>query len=319
MKKIDFEAHIAGKSYGEAMSKIAPPPPKGARNPFALNLEERIALMDQYGVQVQIASGPGGLERFDRETAIHVAQGTNDELYEMGQASDGRILGYANLIPQDVDASLKELERCKYELGFPAWNAYSNFTDTYIDEDQYFPLLQRAAELDMFVYLHPGPPSISRLNGLGPMLSKGLGYHVDACITILRLVCKGVFDRIPNLKVFMGHMGEAMPFMLERIDSMAEQSAARKIGFDGQGPCNKHPLSYYFKNNIWITTSGNFSPSAFRCAKETIGLDRICLGTDFPIESYEQTFAFFDSLGLSDEELAKLYYQNAEEHFGLYI
>ncbi|MCD7845986.1 MAG: amidohydrolase family protein [Oscillospiraceae bacterium] len=318
MKKIDYETHLSTKNFVEAKARLHPQPAGGpaGKSPFDMTLEERVDLMDRYEVQTQIVSCGGGLEELDRETALYVAKTANDEFAEMAVKYPGRFLGYATLVPQDIDASLRELERCHDDLGFPAWNTHTNFTDTYIDDDQYYPLLELAAKLDMFVYLHPGPPAIDRLNGYGTMLNMGLGYHVDTAITMTRLICKGVFDRLPNLKMMMGHYGETMPFMLDRMDSMAVQGEASTLVRKGN-ECNLHSMDYYFKHNIYVTTSGNFSKAAFICTRERLGMDHILFGTDFPIESYERTMAFLRTMEMTEEEMESLYFRNSQRVFGI--
>ncbi len=318
MKIVDYETHLSTKAYIEAMSKIAPAPPvkKNAgsgRDIFGMSLAERVACMDRFGVATQLVSCAGGLEKMDVKTAAYVAKCANDEFAEMAVKYPGRFQGYATLIPQDVEASLLELERCRKELGFPAWNTHTNFTDRYLDEDDFFPLLQKAEELDMFVYLHPGPPSIERLNGLGGLLSGGLGYHVDGAITLTRLVCKGVFDRLPKLKMILGHYGEALPFMIDRMDSMARQDEINSLV--AGGAVNKQTMDYYFKHNIYVTTSGNFSPAAFHCTKERLGIGHILFGSDFPIETYEDTCGFLNSMDMTEEERDALCWKNSQDIF----
>lgn len=316
IKKIDFETHLTTKNYIEAKSKLHARPAKGGSDPFQITLEQRVAQMDQYGVETQFVSAPGGLEELSVEAATYVAKTANDEFAEMAVKYPGRFMGYATLIPQDIDGSLRELERCHDELGFIAWNTHTNFTSRYIDEDDYFPLLELAEKLNMFIYLHPGPPAIDRLKGLGVMLNSGLGYHVDSAITMTRLICKGVFDRLPNLKIMLGHYGEALPFMIDRMDSMAKQGEAGSLVEKG-GECNRHPGKYYFQNNIYVTTSGNFSKAAFICTKERLGMDHILFGTDFPIESYKTTMEFLDSMEMTQKEREMLFFKNSERLFGI--
>lgn len=313
--KIDFESHHSTGKWIAAMAASAgskPPPPEekpNSQDPFT----ERVQLMEKCGVRTAFISTAGGLEGFPMETAIDVAKSANDEFYALGQKNPGRWSGYASLIPQSVGESLKELRRCHDELGFIAWNTHTNFTDTYIDDDEYFPLLELAEQLGMFVYLHPGPPSIDRLKGFGVVLNAGLGYHVDGAITLSRLICKGVFDRLPKLRLMLGHYGEAMPFMLDRIDSFATQHEAGQLSHGGNKAVNEHAFDYYFRHNIYVTTSGNFSPAAFHCTKERLGIDRMLFGTDYPIESYEQTIDFLDSVGMTQIEKEMLFCKNAEE------
>lgn len=316
MRKVDYEAHLTTAAYAAADAAMTG---REGGPTFKFTVADRVAHMDKLGIDAQIVSCAGGLERFDLDTATYVARNANDEFAEMMVKYPGRFYGYATLIPQDIEGSILELERCSKELHFPAWNTHTNFTKTYIDDDEYFPLLQKADELGMFVYLHPGPPSIERLNGLGGMLNGGLGYHVDGMITLTRLVCKGVFDRLPNLKIMLGHYGEALPFMIDRIDSLSKQYEFNSIGesLGNNGGISDHSMRYYFENNIFVTTSGNFDKAAFICTKESIGIERMLFGTDYPIEKYEQTLEFLDGVGMTQEEAEKLYYRNSKEYFGI--
>ncbi len=318
MKKVDYESHLTTKNYIAAMSKLKPVDAQSKKENaiFDMTPEQRVAIMDKYGVQTQLVSSAGGLQALDTETATYVAKTANDEFAEMAAKFPGRFLGYATLIPQDIEGSLLELERCHKDLGFRAWNTHTNFTSSYIDEPQFFPLLEKAAEYNMFVYLHPGPPAIDRLNGYGVRLSMGLGYHVDTAITMTRLILNGTLDKLPNLKFMMGHYGETFPFLLDRMDSMARQGEANSLVPAGSA-CNKHSMDYYFKHHIYVTTSGNFSSAAFNCTRERLGIDHMLFGTDYPIESYEETLDFLDTVSMTQLERRKLFYQNSQDIFGI--
>ncbi|MGI5971846.1 MAG: amidohydrolase family protein [Oscillospiraceae bacterium] len=321
IKKIDFEAHhstdkwVAARIGAVGAERPLTGGAADASDPFM----ERIQIMDKYNVRTAFVSIGGGLEGFPLDTAVDVSRSANDELYALSRKHSGRIRGYANLVPQSVEISMSELIRCHDELGFIAWNTHSNFTDTHIDDDEYFPLLEKAAQLGMFVYLHPGPSSYERLNGFGQVLNAGLGYHVDVAITLTRLILKGVFDRLPELKLILGHYGETLPFILDRMDSFISQNQAKNVpdSVCRNRSVNEHKLDYYFKRNIYVTTSGNYSSAAFNCTKERLGIDHMLFGTDYPIESYEQTVEFLESVGMTQVEKEMLYYKNAEEIFGI--
>ncbi len=64
-------------------------------------------------------------------------------------------MGYAALAPNDPLQAADELERCVKELGFKGWNTHSNFGDSYLDDKKYLPILERAANLGVPVYIHP--------------------------------------------------------------------------------------------------------------------------------------------------------------------
>ena len=47
----------------------------------------------------------------------------------------------------------------------------------------------------------------------------GLGFTIDTITTLTKMVVSGLFDDIPDLKVVLGHLGEAIPFLLDRMDN----------------------------------------------------------------------------------------------------
>jgi predicted TIM-barrel fold metal-dependent hydrolase len=121
----------------------------------------------------------------------------------------------------------------------------------------------------------------------------------------LRLIVSGLFDRLPDLQLIIGHMGEGLPFALARSSAVLSRAATNL----------RQPVSEYFQSNIHITTSGYFTQPPLRCALDVIGIDRIMFSVDYPFSPNTNGRAFLDSLSgtLSAEDYAKLSYINAEK------
>lgn len=327
-KRIDFEAHYYFPELMEYFASrtdypIYDPESKSLhrsadftlKHPYRLthlqeSLAERVAMMDAHDVKMQVLSVSSGIDYLTTEESIVWSRKANDYIYEGMKAYPGRFQGFASLPIADMDASLKELERCMKELGFIGWLVDSNFGDSYIDDGQYFPLLEKLAEYGGTLYIHPTTPIIDRMKGLGPQLAAApFGFGIDVSIVLMRLICKGVFDRLPNLKVMIGHLGEVFPYTMQRMNDKIR-------GYHSVAPAlNKQLPEYYFKHNIWVTTSGDFCPHAMRCAIDVLGLDRILFGTDYPYEYPEEIDQFFDSLHISNKDLDQIYFGNAETYF----
>jgi len=273
--------------------------------------EGRIKLMDAAGVDYAVLSltSPGA-ESFEASVGRKVAQESNDVLAAAIDKHPDRFGGFASLAPKDVDWSIKELERCVKELGFVAWNTHSNYGDAYIDERRFWPLLAKVEEMDIPVYLHPAVPMIQGLREFGMVLGgPTFGFGTDVMYTFLRMIVRGVFDTFPKLKIIMGHYGEALPFLVDRVDRAYMQNHWRPNAEIGSG--SKEWASYYLKRNLWVTTSGNYLPAAFFCTRDGIGMDKILLGTDFPYEDMSDCMGFLKGLTLTDDEKMKLYEENA--------
>ena len=336
MKRIDFEAHFMTQAFVEALfdnkgyPRLVEDKAAGTRRmyftadaaePFSDVLlgnlldvgEGRIKNMDASKVDVQVLTLTApGVESLDPKVGTEIARSSNDELAQIIEKHPGRFMGYAALAPKDSDAATRELERAVKELGMKGWKTHSNYGDSYIDEKVYWPVLAKAEELDVPIYLHPTAPIIPQLNTYGYSLAGApFGFGIETSMVMMRMVLAGVFDAFPRLKVILGHLGEGLPFVLQRIDfpyvrpHFANDPGARR-------QINKKP-SEYLKENMLVTTSGNYLEPAFMCTKEALGVEKILLGTDYPYEDSAECLAFLESLPLSSEEKEKIFSLNAAQ------
>ena len=74
-------------------------------------------------------------------------------------------------------------------------------------------------------------------------------------------------------------------------------------------PDLKRVPSEYLRDNMLVTTSGNYLPAAFECTRDALGMDKILLGTDYPYEEMDECVAFVEGLGLNEEDREHLYYR----------
>ncbi len=86
----------------------------------------------------------------------------------------------------------------------------------------------------------------------------------------------GVFDRYPTLKIILGHCGEMLPFVLNRIDKRVRH-------FEHYWP-GKHTATHYFENNFYVTTAGVQDSATLADTIRQIGEDRVMFSVDYPYE-----------------------------------
>ncbi|MDB9822582.1 amidohydrolase family protein [Deltaproteobacteria bacterium] len=333
MKKIDFEAHFYTNAYLKALYENEGYPRLVEGNeersrrlwyapevgqPFGDFLfysllevgEERLKKMDACGIDVQaISLSAPGLEQLDIETGKALAKESNNALSEVIKEYPDRFVGYASLAPKIPEEAADELERAVKELGFIGWNTHSNYGDSYLDDKKYLPILEMADRLGVPVYLHPTVPAIPQVRTYGFALAGApFGFGMETAMCMMRLIYSGLFDRCPGLKIILGHLGETLPFLFKRID----WAYVRPFDPAARPDLTRKP-SEYLKNNVFITTSGNYYEPAFMCAREALGIDRILLGTDYPYEDSDECIEFVDGLSISSEEKAKIYFENAKQ------
>jgi 2,3-dihydroxybenzoate decarboxylase len=268
----------------------------------------RIAAMNEAGIDVQVLSltVPGG-QGMDAAGAIKVTRDANDRMADAARAHPGRFAAFAALPTADVAASVKELERTVKELGFKGTMINGHTNGEFMDDKKFWPIFAAAQALDVPVYLHPRDPHPQAkfyFAGYDELATAAWGFAMDTVSHFLRMIFAGVFDAHPKLQVILGHLGEGIPFFLDRLEDHTT-IAAKHRGL-------KKTAAQVMRENVYVTTSGNFSTAAFQCTREVLGLDRIIFSVDWPYESNKIGAAFLKNLPLAPAEKEKLAHGNAE-------
>ncbi|MDG2989794.1 amidohydrolase family protein [Candidatus Synechococcus calcipolaris G9] len=275
----------------------------------------RIAHMDATGIAMQVLSITSpGVQVFGAELATALARQANDRLSAAVKAHPDRFAGLAAVAPQNPTAAALEIERAIQQLDLCGVLINSHTFGEYLDDQKYWEIFAAAEANQVPIYLHPRTPSPAMI---APFLDYGLyfagwGFTVETATHALRLIMGGVFDCFPRLKIILGHMGEGLPYWLQRLDNRYLLQV--KIGAVQKMP--RLP-SEYFKEHFVITTSGVCSPPALRHALDVLGSDALLFAADYPYESIEEAVSFLDSVMISDQERRKIYQTNAEKLFRL--
>ena len=297
-----------------------------SKDPYPLNVRERlldlderrIHDMDETGIdrQVIFLTAPG-VQIFDAPTANALAVSSNDELAAACKKHPDRFTGLAAVAPQDPQTAAKELERCVKTLGMKGAVINSHTKGEYLDNHKFWDIFAAAEALDVPIYLHPRNPSPKLLE---PMREVGLdaaiyGFGVETGLHLLRIITGGVFDRFPRLRIVVGHLGEALPFWLYRIDHMhaANTRAGRHTKLK---KLNKKP-SDYMRENIYITTSGMAWEPAIKFTQDVLGMDRVLYAMDYPYQFIKAEVDITDNLKISAAARKKLFQTNAEKVFSI--
>ena len=274
--------------------------------------ERRLASMDAAGITVEVLSNTGpGPDLAPGPEGVAIAREMNDHLAAAVAGHPDRFAGFAVLPMQSPEACPAELERAVKELRFAGALINGTTEGRFLDHPSYDGLLAAAVELDVPIYIHPhlAPEPVRQAYyadlpaGAARVIEQGgWGWHSETAIHVLRLVLAGVLDRHPRLKLIIGHMGEMLPMMLDRIDSVF----APDIGH------LQRPISRAILDQVWITTSGIFSEPPLLAALLTFGIDRIMFSVDYPYSSHAKGRAFLDRIALAPADMAKLTHGNAD-------
>jgi 5-carboxyvanillate decarboxylase len=277
-----------------------------------LDLEgERLRIMDEAGVDMAVlAMTSTGVQQFEVEDAVRIAQNGNDLLAQTIRRHPTRFAGLATIPVQDPKRAVKEMERAIGDLRLNGVMINSHTNGEYLDEEKYWPILEAAAGLDATIYIHPRAPSPAMREPYRRyQLEHAIwGYAVEVGLHAVKLLMCGVLDRYPNLRIVIGHMGENIPYGLYRMDWMHSH-------YQFDRPKLKLTPGEYFRRNFTITTSGvNWVPALEFCIR-VLGADNIMWAVDYPYQETVEATRWLDDAPISDEDKAKIFHRNAERIF----
>jgi 2,3-dihydroxybenzoate decarboxylase len=270
---------------------------------------KRLAHMDAAGVDMQVLSfGSPGTEAFAADVAIPMAREANELLFETAKKYPGRFAGFAALPTAAPEKAADELERCVRKLGFKGAMIHGHQQGRFLDDKKFWPIFERAAALDVPIYLHPTLPHPDAVKsyfaGYEELARAGWGFAVDTSCHFLRLVFSGLFDAYPKLKIILGHLGEGLPFAMHRLNDHTAAAAARR-------GLKREPIDY-LKENMLVTTSGNWYEPAFQCTLAALGVDKILFSVDWPYEANRTGVEFLKKISVSNSDREKIAHGNAE-------
>jgi predicted TIM-barrel fold metal-dependent hydrolase len=180
----------------------------------------------------------------------------------------------------------------------------------FLDDQRFWPIFARAERLGVPIYLHPAVPHQQVMDvyykdyvqDFALVMRAAWGFTVEAATQAIRLVLSGVFEKHPGLQFILGHMGEALPFLLWRIDQALSRPGQERMSFRA-----------LFSEHFHITTSGHFSTPALMCVMTEMGIDRMMFAVDWPFVANEPAMSWVESLQISQADKAKLLAGNAKK------
>ena len=317
IRKIAFEEHFTAVGFGEYSqsfvslldAKVAAELEKRLTDFDDVRLKE----MDAAGIDYVILSQTGPGVQIEKDTAVAIARArqNNDFLAKQVARHPTRYGAFASLAMQDPIAAADELERTVKEYGFKGALVNGHTNGKYYDAPEYDVFWERLQALDVPFYLHPfNAYELPHVYTDHPELAGATwGWGVETGSHALRLLFGGVFDRFPNVKLILGHMGEGLPFQRWRFDS--------RFAAYPSGVTLKRKPSEYIGTNILITTSGVCSSATLMGAIGEMGAEAVFFSVDYPYESTAIAAEFIEQAPMDDATRALVCHGNAERLFKL--
>ena len=264
----------------------------------------RAGVLKELGVDTQILSlTTPGTHVEEPALAVKLARIVNDTFATIVRDHGGRFAGIATLPLSDPAASAKELERACRQLGFCGAMVFSNINGIALSDDRFRPVWEVANDLGAVIHIHPtSPVGVEAMKEF--WLMPLVGFPLDTTLAAASLVFAGVVERFPRIRWALGHLGGAIPYLVERLDR----------GFHAFKECRQNidrPPSEYLREFYY--DSVNFDPRALQLAIDFAGADHILAGSDYPhqIGSLPKMFESIAALEISDADKSAILGGNA--------
>jgi predicted TIM-barrel fold metal-dependent hydrolase len=279
--------------------------------------EGRLRMMDDAGIDIQVLSALSYfVQDLEPSLAVPVHRQINDRLATTVATHPDRFQAFAALPMTDPAAAVDELSRAVVELGFLGAMIHGQTCGVFLDDPSVRPILAAAERFDVPIYLHPAPPPTRvaevYYSGLAPEIAaclstSGWGWHSECGMHVLRMVAAGVFEELPNLKVIVGHMGEGLPFHLDRIEEMLNPVVTG----------HARSIATTLRENLHLTTSGYNYNAPLACALATFGVDHVLFSVDHPFGNSKRATEYLATAPVSESDREKIAHGNAELLLGI--
>lgn len=271
------------------------------------SISEHVGFLDAAGIDRQVISLPAqNALTEDVESCIDNARAANDAVADVCARFPVRLLQWAVLPLLDADASLRELDRARNELGAVGVTLPTHILGRPLDWEGMEPIYAALEAQGLPIFLHAAQPN-HRVVAPGYSsygIYSSVYFPAEDSSAVLRMVYSGVLERYPNLRVIVAHLGGVLPLWVGRAESLNDPGATETWDLP-------HPPSYYLRKIKYDTACSN--PPGIRCACETFGLSQIVLGTDYPCEDMLDIMGTVNRVGFTESELAAVLEGNLSE------
>lgn len=262
--------------------------------------DKRLEDMDRVGIDVEVISlSTPNIFFADESRQPEVARTLNDAYAELIAKHPDRFKGFAS-IPMDApDHALEELHRAIDDLKLNGVVLLSNIRGRALTSPIYRPFFEEANRMNLCIFLHPMLPANPEPYTeyvLGPLV----GFPFDTTLAVARMCFDGMLRELPNIRWIVGHLGGAIPYLMERLDSGYRDFAECRVKID-------QPPSTYLKKLYYDTVT--FSSYNLRMVRDLVGVDHMVMGSDYPhlLGSIERSVSSIQDLAIPEYEKEKMF------------
>jgi aminocarboxymuconate-semialdehyde decarboxylase len=279
--------------------------------PNCFQAADRLADMESQATSCQVLSTIPVLFNYWAKPAdgYDTSRYFNDHLAKIANDHPKKFIAIGTVPLQDTDLSILEMERCIHSLNMPGLEIGTNVNGINLGDSRFHAFFAAAEKLNCSLFIHPWD-MMGEADIQDYWLPWLVGMPAETTRAICSLIFSGVLEKYPKLRIAFAHGGGSFPYTLGRIEH-GFQVRPDLVAIHNQ----VNPQSYLGK--IWFDSLVH-DPLSFHVLLQKAGVDKICLGSDYPFPLGEHyPGQLISSLDLPTPIQEKLFFRNAIDWLNL--
>jgi predicted TIM-barrel fold metal-dependent hydrolase len=301
---IDCHSHLVPKSWYNEKSP-----------PAIFDIPRLLEEQDRAGVNLTVF-GNNWIRTPQGADSLEVVKQFNEFAAEATSKHPGRLLGLASSVAFGDNRMLEETERAVRGYGLKGVMVNSSVEGEYLDSPRATPFFELVAELNVPLFVHPPRITIGNEKMEIFRLPELLGRPFDTTLSLTRFILAGGMEKFPTLKIVAAHVGGALPMLPGRLGFGYELRKDMSFGPWEPDVLTKPPADYIAE--LYMDTVSLHTPAVL-CAVQTVGVDHVVFGSDFPPVpvALKRSVDVVEELALPDDDKKKILGGNAAKLLGL--
>jgi predicted TIM-barrel fold metal-dependent hydrolase len=260
--------------------------PSYLQNPLLSDLPAHVRMMDHAGIDAAVLSCGAGFDQPDLATCRLI----NDRIHQAEKEFPGRFIGLAHVPALKSAEAAAELKRCAVELGFPGVVIASELQGEPLDAAALRPFWKAAADLGLYVFVHPLAAVIRWKHMNADDLGRMLGWEFSLMTATVRVINSGLLDELTTLNIQFAHFSGGIGRYTGRIRGFQQRDlwGTAKVAQHGRRP--RQPFEHYLDHRLFYDCAGWAAPVPaaelgadwVRLGMQEVAFSQVVFATDYP-------------------------------------